>query len=74
MGKIDAIDTAGKFMGDFVRPSVSKTNVGYVYKFLEKKDRTLFSLRQVDKALQDPKPYGRYGLLLFDIHSQELSL
>ncbi len=44
-------------MEDFVRPSVSKTNVGYVNKFLQKKDRTLFSSRQIDKALQDPKPY-----------------
>ncbi len=30
IGQIDAIDTAGKFMGNFVRPAVSKTNVGYV--------------------------------------------
>ncbi len=72
IGKIDTVDTAEKFIEDFVRPLVS--NVGYVYKFLEKKNRTLFSLRQVDRALQDPKPYGCYGLFLSDIHSQELSL
>lgn len=36
IGKIDAVDTEGKFMVDFLRAASSETHVGDVYKYPEK--------------------------------------
>ncbi len=72
IGKIDAIDTEGKFMGDFLRPMTTNKNK---YKLCDqisaKKDKTLFSLGQVERVLKDQKPFYYYGLLLLDINEKE---
>lgn len=71
IGQIDGVQN-GKLIGNFVRPASTKKNFGYVYKFPEKLDKTSFSFLQVEKILLNPKPYGRYGLLLFQVNAKDL--
>jgi hypothetical protein len=57
-----------KLTGKFLRAASTKKNQGFVYSFPKEDDICTFSRTQVVKKVENPTPFGRYGLLLFNIN------
>lgn len=53
IGKIEEVQN-GKFLGNFLRPAVTKQNAGYVFKYPVKPDKASFSGIQIEKVLPSP--------------------
>ena len=62
----------GKYEGKFLRTADTKNDSGFVYKNPPKDDICAFSKIQIVKKVDAPEPYGRYGLLKFNIHNSNL--
>lgn len=56
-----------KFLWNFLKLKFIKDLFRFVYHYTEKKDETYFSFDRIIMLLNDPKPYGSYYLLFFDI-------
>lgn len=56
----------GSFVGDFLRSASTKEKSGYVFKYPDIRDFTPFHKSQIVKMLNPPKPFGKFGLLLFE--------
>lgn len=69
IGEVKEKKDDDSFIGEFLRPAATKTNLGFVYRRLESghEDVTSFDQSQIVKILNPPVAYGRYGLLKFDV-------
>lgn len=61
----------GEFIGEFIRPTTSRENNGFVYRYPNVKDRAKVNFDQIKKILPSPEVYGR-GLFKFCVNSKNL--
>jgi hypothetical protein len=56
----------------FLRPKATREDSDFIYHFPEIRDFSYFSFDQIVSELNELKPYGRHGLLLFNVHINQL--
>lgn len=70
VGQVTEITSEASFTAAFLRPNISREHSGFIYRWPDVEDVSMFCHSQIVGKLRPPEKYGR-GLLKFDLNAND---